>query len=53
MPEAVILQWDDENTAHATRHGVSLEEIEEMVEGRLWTMVGDTRGRIYRRRLIG
>jgi len=28
-PEAI--EWDDRNTAHATAHGVSVEEIEQVI----------------------
>jgi uncharacterized DUF497 family protein len=53
MPESIKLDWDEENKAHATRHGVSLREIVDMTETGPWVIVGDTKGRRDRRRVIG
>ena len=53
MPNSIILAWDDANSTHAARHGISVREIMQMVESGQWVMVGDTRGRQDRRRVIG
>jgi uncharacterized DUF497 family protein len=53
MPQVITLEWDAQNEAHATRHGVSRAELDELVAYGLWVMVSDTGGRGDRRRLIG
>lgn len=53
MPETVVLQWDEGNLEHATRHGVSRGEINGLVTFGEWEMFANTRGRRNQRRIIG
>jgi uncharacterized DUF497 family protein len=49
MPE---FEWDEDNTEHLARHGISTDEVEEMFDGRIVRRRGRT-GAPHRRRLFG
>lgn len=47
------LLWDDRNRGHATRHGVTREEIDAMYEAGRWVTADDPLGRAAQERLVG
>jgi len=38
MPGIQELQWDEENEAHIARHGVAIEEVEDLCFGPHWAL---------------
>jgi hypothetical protein len=48
-----VLLWDAGDLGHASRHGVSREEIDAMYDGGRWVVAEDPFGRPDQERLVG
>ncbi len=53
MDEPLLFDWDDGNTAHLARHGVTREEAEEVIANQPYFLSVELRDGELRRREVG